>query len=174
MPTIREDLISKFSERYMRIERYKDCMFAPLPHYLPAEQLIFCEWVREYDKYGEYIFDLPLYPSLDEWKGRVDSSVLEAMKYLLALKIDALRFITDDRVELIEVKRRATASGIGQLLVYAEKLRNQVPGIIIDTMSYVVAVATNEIRASCSNMGIKLYVLPWLSYLGLRYKIGER
>ena len=169
-----EQLINSFLDRYMRVDKYTSCMYAPLPHFLPAEQLIFCEWVREYDQWGDYLFDLPLWPDLSAYEKRVEKEVLEAMRYLLALKIDAVKIESSDEVSIIEVKRRGLVSGIGQLLVYRDRFENIFPNIRVRNMYYVVTIATKEIVEAGTKQGIKIYTLPWLSYLGMRYRIGEK
>jgi len=169
-----EQLIQNFLDRYMKIDRYTSCMFAPLPHFLPAEQLIFCEWVREHDQWGDYIFDLPLWPDLSHYEKRVEKEVYEAMKYLLALKIDAVKVETSDEVSIIEVKRRGLVSGIGQLIVYKDRFESIFPNIRVRNMYYVVTLSSKEVMEAATKQGIKMYTLPWLSYLGMRYKIGEK
>jgi hypothetical protein len=172
MSTPVDELRKKFSDRYMKINRYQECMMAPLPHFLPAEQLIFCEWVHEYEQWGEYFFDLPLYPDLRHWEGRTEKEVLEAMKYMLALKVDAVKIESSDEVSIIEVKRRGLASGVGQLLVYRERFIAQFPELRVRDMIYVTTLMSKEIEAAAKNQGIKVYVLPWLGYLGVRYSLG--
>lgn len=165
-----QDLRLKYYDRLYTILSYKDCLYCSLPHYQEAEKLIFCEWLRDKSAYGDYIFDLAIPPKAKADISKLPDSVRRQAEYLLALKIDAVR-LRDEGVELIEVKRRALASGIGQLITYKSRFEDEFKGVRVLRMIYVVPLASQDIRDAARELGIEVHEVSWLAMLGLRYRI---
>lgn len=163
----------QYISRFFEINSYKDCLLSPLPHFQEAEKLIFCEWLRDKNAYGEYGFDIPLPPEDIKTRGGLIDAIVKQASYLLALKVDALKVEGED-VILIEVKRRALASGIGQLLTYKNRLEKLYPGVRVKKMIYVVPLASRDIKDAAADLGIEVHEVPWLALLGMRYVIGLR
>lgn len=145
-----------------------DALISPLPHFSSIEQLLFAEYVRAFNLWGLYVFDVPLQTISEESLKKYDPIIAEQIRYLTAFKIDALRVHDDGSVTLIEVKRRPLLSGIGQLLSYSKLFREQYENPIRE-LHFVTTFENTAVRRLCEDHNIKYYVISWLAHLGVRY-----
>ena len=84
---------------------------------LPAEVLVFKAWLSQHEKeYDRFLYNLRLGPGIEPPPGTAEYWRDLAIKST-QLRTDAVAY-RGDQPTLIEVKRRATAGNISQLLVY--------------------------------------------------------
>ncbi|MEM4004910.1 MAG: hypothetical protein QXM43_04660 [Desulfurococcaceae archaeon] len=159
---------SKWVHHSRDIRTPQDALISPLPHFTTVEQLLFAEYLRAFNLWGLYVFDVPLQTISEESLKKYDPIIAEQIRYLTAFKIDALRVHDDGSVTLIEVKRRPLLSGIGQLLSYSKLFREQYENPIRE-LHFVTTFENTAVKRLCEDHNIKYYVISWLAHLGVRY-----
>jgi hypothetical protein len=136
------------------------------PGLLPEETLVLRAWLvlheSEYDRFdynmriGQGIDPGPAYTP-EVRKQNIDNT---------QLRIDAVAF-KGQQATIIEVKRRATASNVGQLLTYDSVWRKQFTGQPSPILRLVVNTFSHHILARVTEAGIHLDVVQ-VDFSGLK------
>ena len=104
------------------------------PHFKPIETQIAKKFLRKFRIPGNYIFDFRLPVELPPRVEEYPPEVRRALRSLKARRLDIV-IETKEMDYLIEIKERANAYGIGQLLAYKEIYTTKVkPGRLVQLL----------------------------------------
>lgn len=129
------------------------------PAMLPREILIFKGWLAQHEsEYERWDFNVRVGYGYDPGPG-FSPSVRQASILNSQKRIDAVGW-QGNQATIIEVKFRAGASAIGQLVVYAPLFKIQNPGLDQVKMALVTDVPQPDLDPALKMLGITLYAIP--------------
>ena len=123
------------------------------PHFKPIETEIAKRFLRKYRIEGNYIFDFKLPVELPRRIETYPPEIRRALRSLKARRIDIV-IETREMDYLVEIKERANAYGIGQLLAYKEIYTTKVKKGRLVQLLLVYAESDPDIEAIAKKFGI--------------------
>lgn len=129
------------------------------PAMLPREILIFKGWLAQHEtEYDRFEFNVRVGSGVDPGPGFSDSArqsgILNSQK-----RIDAVGW-QGSQATIIEVKFRAGASAIGQLVVYTPLFKVLRPDLAMVKMALVTDQPQPDLDPALQALGITLYAIP--------------
>jgi len=135
---------------------WREALLMPkYPHFKRIETEIAKRFIRKFRIPGNYIFDFRLPVELPPRIEQYPPNVRRALRALKARRIDIV-IETPELDYLVEIKTRANAYGVGQLLAYNEIYTTKVKPGRRTQLLLVCEVADIYMKKACKALGITL------------------
>lgn len=127
-------------------------------HQSEEERIVAEEFIKRYLVGAKITFDLPLASKKPARWEEMPENYKRMWEYLLAKKIDFIAELPE-KIMIVEVKQKLSASGVGQLLLYKKMYEEQYKPVKPLELWQIAMYPDPDVIELCDKLGIKWWCM---------------